>query len=341
MSEVTSKELIIIGGGPAGLKAAEEAQKAGIDYVVLEKGAVGQAWREVRPHMQLLSPCHPQRDWTSISNSFPIWKMPVERPYCSAREFVMYLEAFAGQLKLNVKTQTAVEKIERKDGNYSVLCSGGERFTAPFVIVATGIFGSPYIPPIPGAAGNPLVTHSHRYQSAADFKGRRVLVVGAGNSAAEIAIDLAGKALVYLSSRRELRFFSQTKKLYHIRGISESYLKELIAMEFIRHFPFQEIQRIEGKKVFFKEWSLEVDHVIFATGYRPNLNSLQGLKLSIDKYHCPAVTQNGESQEYPDLFFAGPLSYHSQSSIVIHGFVKFLPRTIAEIKSRLGKGTPQ
>lgn len=249
----------------------------------------------------------------------------------------MYLDEFAGHFKLNIKTQSPVGKIERSDGGYSVVCSAGERFTAPFLIVATGIFGSPYIPQIPGVQDNPIISHSHRYQGAAEFKGRRVLVVGAGNSAAEIAIDLAGKALVYLVSRRELRFFSQTKKLYHIRGISESYLKELIAMEFIRHFPSQEIQRIEGGRVFFKDGQLEVDNVIFATGYRANLNNLSGLKLSADKYNCPMVTAKGESLEYPNLFFAGPLSYHSQSSIVIHGFIKLLPRIVEEIKSRLQK----
>lgn len=337
MSATISKELIIIGGGPAGLKAAEEAQKAGIDYLVLEKGAVGQAWREIRPDMQLLSPCHPQRDWTSISNRFPIWKLPVNRPYCSASEFVDYLDAFAKHFKLAVKTHSLVEKIEQTDRGYAVYCASLEQYEAPFLIVATGIFGNPYIPPIPGARDNPIVSHSHQYQGASAFKGRRVLIVGAGNSAAEIAIDLAGKALVYLASRKELRFFSETKKLYHIRGISESFLKELIAMEFIHYFPAQEIQRIEGKNVFFKKRQLEVDHIIFATGYRANLRNLAGLQLTVDKYHSPVITAKGESKQYSNLFFAGPLSFQSPSSIVIHGFIRLVPRTVEEIASRLTK----
>ena len=68
MLDTISKEVIIIGGGPAGLKCAEEAQKHKIDYIIVERGEVGQAWKEIRPDMPMLSPCHPQRDWTSLSN---------------------------------------------------------------------------------------------------------------------------------------------------------------------------------------------------------------------------------------------------------------------------------
>ena len=71
------KELLIIGSGPAGLKAGEEAQKKGLDYLIIEKGEVAQSWRDIREDMIMLSPCMPQRDWTSISDNFPIWKMNV------------------------------------------------------------------------------------------------------------------------------------------------------------------------------------------------------------------------------------------------------------------------
>lgn len=73
------KELLIIGSGPAGLRAGEEAKKAGIEYLILERGEIAQSWRDIRQDMIMLSPCLPQRDWTSISEEFPIWKMEVDK----------------------------------------------------------------------------------------------------------------------------------------------------------------------------------------------------------------------------------------------------------------------
>ena len=75
------KDLVIIGSGPAGLRAGEIARELNIDYVIVEKGEIAQAWKTIRPEMRLLSPCHPQRDWTSLSSKFPIWKLNVNRPY--------------------------------------------------------------------------------------------------------------------------------------------------------------------------------------------------------------------------------------------------------------------
>ena len=85
------KELVIIGGGPAGLKAGEEAKAKGIDYIILERGEIAQSWQDIRKDMLMLSPSLPQRDWTSLSNKFPIWKLNITRPYCYAHEFVTYL----------------------------------------------------------------------------------------------------------------------------------------------------------------------------------------------------------------------------------------------------------
>lgn len=335
MTSSISKELIIIGGGPAGLKAGEEAQRRGIDYVIIEKGAVAQAWREIRPDLLFLSPCLPQRDWTSLSGKFPIWKMAVRRPFCTAGQFVQYLDAYRDHFKLNIQTNLAVKDITHNGEQFVVVCEKGERFLAPFLLTATGIFGNPFIPPIHGIENNPAVMHSHEYKGAEAFSKRTVLIIGTGNSAAEIAIDLAGTSMVYLISRKELQYFSDTKKLYHIRGISESYLKELMAMEIIRYRAFQDIQYIEGNMVHFRDWKLKADKIIFATGYHANISLLKNFKLRVNKGNFPEVSYSGESIQYPNLFFAGPLSYQNESSIVIHGFIRNTPRTLERIAEKL------
>ncbi len=335
MKEIISKELVIIGSGPAGLKAAHEAVLRGIDYVVLERGAVSQAWRDINQEMILLSPCHPQRDWTSLSHKFPIWKLPVKRPYCSAAEFVDYLEAYANHFNLNIKTKHSVQNVVKDEQGFVVTCENGCQYRAPILLVATGIFGNPYIPPLPGIENNPHVMHSHDYKGAQDFKQKRVLIIGAGNSAAETAIDLSGYAMVYMVSRKDLKFFSDTKNLFHIRGVSESYLKELISMELIRYRAYQEIQKIEQNTVYFKDWKLTVDKIILATGYRANVSVLKNFAIKSNKYGYPEVSQTGESIQYPNLFFAGPLSFQTSVSIVIHGFLRYIPLTVQRIAEKL------
>jgi putative flavoprotein involved in K+ transport len=201
--------------------------------------------------------------------------------------------------------------------------------------VASGIFGNPFIPTVNGAKDNPNVMHSHFYQSAKDFTGQSVMVVGAGNSAAEIAIDLTSTAMVYLVSRKDLQYFADTQKLYHIRGISESYLKELIKMEIIRYRAYQDIQKIEDNKIYFKDWKLDVNKIIFATGYHAHIGILKNFKLRVNKSNYPEVSMSGESIQYPNLFFAGPLSYQNTSSIVLHGFVRQIPETFNRIAEKL------
>ncbi len=296
---------------------------------------MGQAWRNVRPDMRMLSPCLPQRDWTSLTYKFPIWKMKTGRPYCTAKEFVTYLQAFSDYYKLNILTQTMVETIHFDDGKYLIYTNFNTSFIAPNLVMATGVFGSPYIPEIPGAADNPFVMHSNDYRGSHDYFNERVLIVGAGNSAAEIAVDLAGRALVYLVSRGELAFFSETQKLQDIRGISESYLRELIKMEIIRYYSHQEIIRIRQNQVLLKSRMLEVDKIIFATGYRPCMNVLKSFQLRSNKYEAPEITMAGESIQYPGLFFIGPLAFQTPSSTVIHGFIKQISVTMQRISERI------
>ena len=335
MPETISKEVIIIGGGPAGLKCAEEAQNHDIDYLALEQGEVGQAWKTLRPDMPLLSPCHPQRDWTSLSSKFPIWKLGVKRPYCTSIEFCDYLDKYYEHFKFNLKKQTTVTEVSNDGDEYIVYDQKKNQYKAPILVVASGIFGNPFIPPVNGAKDNPFVMHSHYYQSANDFTGQNVMVVGAGNSAAEIAIDLTSTAMVYLISRKDLQYFADTQKLYHIRGISESYLKELIKMEIIRYRAYQDIQKIEDSRIYFKDWKLDVNKIIFATGYHGHIGILKNFKLRVNKSNYPEVSMSGESIQYPNLFFAGPLSYQNTSSIVLHGFVKQIPETFNRIAEKL------
>lgn len=332
---IIQKEIIIVGGGPAGLKAAEIAQAKKIDYVLLERGRVGQAWRDIRPNLLMLSPSLPQRDWTSLSVKFPIWRLDVERPYCRAHEFATYLEKFCDYFNLNVNEYEKAIHINRTSDGFSVQTERGVEYQAPILLVGTGIFGNPYIPDVPGVKNNPYVLHSHFYRNRNEYKNRKVLIVGAGNSAAETAIDLVSYSLVYLVSREELQFFSDTNRLYHIRGVYESYLKELIRMEIIRYKAFQKVLGLEENVVHFRDWEIKVDKVIFATGYHGDLSVLKNFDLRVNRKNYPEVTESGESIQYPRLFFIGPLSFQGMASNLIHGFIKQIPKTMDKVEEIL------
>ncbi len=302
-------ELIIIGSGPAGLKAGRVAQKRGLDYLILEKGDIAQAWRDIRPSMPMLSPNHPQRDWTSISSEFPIWRLNISRPYCSAAEFVYYLQEYYEHFALNVETNTTVKKITKNSDRYELDTNRG-LYQAPFIYNATGFFGNPFIPAIQGMQDNKITKHSHHYKDSMPYNNKRVLVIGGGNSGAEIAIDLVGFSQVFLMTRGELQFFSKTKNLCHIRGISESFLKELISMELIRYIPNAQIRRVDGDQIYYNDEVLKVDAIICATGYRPTISHLRTLNLSIDKKtKFPLTDTNGRLPVVRIIFILAVLYY--------------------------------
>jgi len=328
------KEFLIIGSGPAGLKAGKEAKKAGIDYLILEQGDVAQSWRDIRQDMLMLSPCLPQRDWTSISEEFPIWKMDINRPFCFAHEFLDYLVEFCDHHNLNINTNSPVKSIQKKDEIFEII-TDRVTYHSKFVMIATGFFGNPFMPDIPGLKESPIVTHSHQFKSNKPYRNKRVVIIGSGNSAAETAIILAGHAQVYLLSRKKLKFFSKTKNLCNIRGISESYLLEMIDMGIIRHISGAKIEKIEDNCVFLDNKTIEAQSIICATGYHADLGALGNTEFEVDKKtRFPFIKNTGESATIDNMFFAGPLAYIKISSLLIHGFIKMVPKTIREVSER-------
>ena len=335
MNKTINKELIIIGGGPAGLKAAQEAAGYGLDYIILEKGKIGQAWRDIRPQMSMLSPCHPQRDWTSLDQRFPIWKLDVQRPYCTAGEFSSYLQAFADFYRLNIQEDCRVISVDFDGHRFFAEDKEKNEYSAPFLLLANGIFNNPFIPDIPGLNTNKNFIHSHFYKGPELFRGKRVLVVGAGNSAAEIAVELSGYSMVYLASRDRLKFFSETNRLYHIRGIYESYLRELIRMEIIRLLEQKEITQLKENRVFFGAEQLRVDKIIFATGYRPDHSIFHKLRTDRNKKFSLFKTADSSAAGFQGLYFAGANIAQPKSVVTIHSFIKYIPGLIEEIYYKL------
>jgi putative flavoprotein involved in K+ transport len=193
--------VIVVGGGASGLSAAAALTRRRIDVVVLEQDAtVGGTWARRYDRLRL----HTVRRFSGLAH-FPI---PRRYPtYPSRDDMVAYLDEYARHFDLRLITGTTVERIQpRRDPppGWILETATGDRWHCRVVVVATGQYREPMMPAWPGRETyTGTLTHSAAYMNAAPYVGQRVLVVGAGNSGAEIATDLydSGAKSVALSVR--------------------------------------------------------------------------------------------------------------------------------------------
>ncbi|MEU6069174.1 NAD(P)/FAD-dependent oxidoreductase [Streptomyces sp. NPDC047082] len=181
------RPVYVIGGGPGGLAVAYALRARGIRAVVLEKSdRVGASWRHHYDRLRL----HTTRRLSALPG------LPMPRRFgrwVSRDDVVRYLEKYAEHHELEIVTGVEVSRVERSaDGTGWLLhASGGRELTGGAVVVATGFNHTPRVPDWPGRdeyAGEFL--HAGQYRNAEPYAGRDVLVVGVGNTGAEIAVDL-------------------------------------------------------------------------------------------------------------------------------------------------------
>jgi cation diffusion facilitator CzcD-associated flavoprotein CzcO len=178
-------DAIIVGAGPAGLASAMAMRAAGIEVAVLEKAeCVGAVWRRHYDRLHL----HTDRKHSGL----PGMAMPPTYPaYPSRLQVVEYLESYAARFDIRPVFDTSVSSIRRDGAQWCAQTAQGP-IRAPVVVVATGIADAPYRPSWPGLESCRIpVIHSSEYRNPEPFAGKRVLVVGFGNSGGEIALDLA------------------------------------------------------------------------------------------------------------------------------------------------------
>ena len=198
---VPASTVVVVGGGASGLSAAAALARQGIDAVVLEQDAqLGGTWARRYDRLHL----HTVRRFSGLAH-FPI---PSRYPrYLSRDDVVAYLNEYARHFGLRVVTGTTIRRIRQRGGQangWTVETVGGDAWHGRVAVIATGQYRQPIFPPWAGRemyVGR--IAHSVTYANAAPYVGGRVLVVGAGNSGAEIATDLSdnGAAYVALSVR--------------------------------------------------------------------------------------------------------------------------------------------
>lgn len=183
MSERVST--IVIGGGQAGLTVAYHLAKRGLPFVLLDAGArAGDAWRNRWDSLRLFTPARytglPGLRFPAKADAFP-----------TKDQMADYLELYASHFELPVRTGVKVDHLTRQ-GERFVVSAGSLRFESDQVVVAMANYQTPRIPRF-AADLNPEITqlHSHDYRNPAQLQPGAVLIVGAGNSGADIAIEVA------------------------------------------------------------------------------------------------------------------------------------------------------
>lgn len=182
---LSDESLVVVGAGPAGLAVAACAKAAGFDPLVLERSpAVGAAWRRHYDRLHL----HTNKGLSYL----PGLKFPRTYPrYPSRQQVVDYLEAYASHHALRVELNRNVIRIAPGVAGWTIDHDAGTIRTRR-VVVATGQTGAPVVPAWPGADSfTGSILHSSEYRNGEPYRGRRVLVVGFGNSGGEIALDLS------------------------------------------------------------------------------------------------------------------------------------------------------
>jgi putative flavoprotein involved in K+ transport len=195
-------DVVVVGGGQAGLAAGYHLRRLGVDFVILDAQATpGGAWQEAWDSLRLFSP--------AAYSSLPGRLMPAQPgAYPDAQRVVDYLADYEKRYELPVQRPVRVEGVHRDGRRLRVETDTGH-WSAHAVISATGTWWRPFLPSVPDRgvfSGRQL--HTVQYWHPGEFAGQKVVVVGGGNSGAQIAADLAHTTDLTWVTRRPPRFLS-------------------------------------------------------------------------------------------------------------------------------------
>lgn len=342
-------DLVVVGAGQSGLATAALAPRHGFARTLVLEAAdqAGGAWPRYYDSLTLFSPAR--------YSSLPGMRFPGDPDrYPRRDEVVDYLRDYASRLAADIRTSTEVTSVTRRDGTWVVGSDDGRQITARAIVAATGDYTNPYLPDVPGRdgfAGQEL--HAAEYRRPGPFTGRRVVVVGGGNSAVQIAAELGAVADTTLATRRPIGWTPQRPLgrdvhwWFELTRFDTAPLRRLLTrvpvsvLDDGHHRSALEEYGVDRREMFTRLtrdgvlWAdgtkEPVDAVVWATGYRLAFPYLTGSG-ALDADGRPRH-RGGLATAVPSLGFVGMEFQRSFSSKTLRG----VGRDAAHVLSRLGR----
>lgn len=330
-------DTVVVGGGQAGLAMGYFLKRLNRNFVILDAGArLGDAWRNRWDSLRLFTP--------AAFNALPGLPFPAPAAtYPTKDEMADYLEHYAATFTLPVRLGQHVDSLAREHDRYR-LQVGEDRYEADHVVVASGPYHTPFIPTFAAQLHTSVrQLHARDYRNPAQLAEGDVLVVGAGNSGAEIAMDLAATRKVYLSGRDTgsvpahpegplglwlARPFwtllglvnADTPLGRRARAFDRSWGTPLVRLEpaDLLRVGVVRVPRTEGvaqgKPLLADGSVLDVGTVVWATGYMPDF---RWIRLPIFEQDGLPKHYRGVVEEASGLYFLGlPFQYTFLSAVV-------------------------
>jgi thioredoxin reductase (NADPH) len=289
----TELDIIIIGGGPIGLACGLEAQKAGFNYLILEKGCLVNSLYNYPSNMTFFS----------TSERIEIGGVPFvsNNAKPTRPEALEYYRRIAVSSHLTIHLQEEVKFITAADGKYEVITSK-HKYLTTHIIIATGFYDIPVLMQVPGE-DLPKVTHY--YKEPHFYAMQNVLVVGASNSAVDAALETWRKGARVTMVIQGDGIGKRVK--YWVKPDIENRIKEGSIVAYIH----STVAAIREKEVDIKtpEGIVTVanDYVIAMTGYQPNFDFLRktGIQLSNDENLQPVYDPESMETNLKNIYLAG------------------------------------
>jgi putative flavoprotein involved in K+ transport len=358
--------VIVIGGGQAGLSMGYYLAKYQIPFIILDASKrVGDSWRSRWDSLRLFTPAR--------YNSLPGLPFPAPRHSFPAKDAMGdYLAQYAQHFNLPVLSSTPVDELSREGDEY-IVRSGDRVFVADHVVIAMSNFQHPKIPSMAAELNSDIVqVHSHHYKNPSQLQEGPVLVVGAGNSGADLAVELAKTHKVWLAGRDtghipfniESYFGTRFLVTFVIRFLFYRVLKTSnflgrkarkkvlhIGGPLIRHKPKDfrmagiirtgRMTGVQNGKPVVDGKTLDVKNVIWCTGYYPRFSWID---LPVFNGNDEPRQNRGVVKDQPGLYFLGLHFLYALSSAMVHGAPRDARFIAAVIRKRLkpeGAGTRQ